>query len=45
MYVLEFAITVFLLAKMPDVYSSRSDESVIEATTYQKIVSEEVILI
>ena len=45
MYVLEFAIALFLLATMPDENSSSSDESVIEATTYQKISSEEVFLI
>ena len=45
MYVLEFAIVLFLLATMPDEKSSISDELVIEATTYQKISSEEVFLI
>ncbi len=45
MYVLEFAIALFLLATMPDNKNSSSDESVIEATTYQKISSEEVFVI
>ena len=45
MYVLEFAIALFLLATMPDDKSSDADEPVIEASTYQKIASEEAILI
>ena len=45
MYVLEFAIAVFLLATMPDEKRSDSHEPVVEATTDQQIASEEVILI
>ena len=45
MYVLEFAIALFLLATMPDDKRSDADEPVIEASTYQKIASEEVFLI
>ena len=45
MYVLEFAIAVFLLATMPDEKRSDSHEPVVEAATYQKIATEEVILI
>ena len=45
MYVLEFAIALFLLATMPDDKRSGSDEPVVEASTYQRIASEEAILI
>ena len=45
MYVLEFAIALFLMATMPDDKSSDADEPVVEASTYQKIASEEVFLI
>ena len=45
MYVLEFAIALLLLATMPDDKRSDTDEPVVEATTYQKIASEEVFLI
>ena len=45
MYVLEFAIALLLLATMHDDKRSDTDEPVVEATTYQKIASEEVFLI
>ena len=46
MYVLELAIALFLLGTMPHDNRSDSDEQpVVEATTYQQVASEEVILI
>ena len=45
MYVLEFAIALFLLATMPADKSYDSYEPVVDATKYSKIANEEVILI
>ena len=45
MYVLEFAIALFLLGTMPDGKRSDSDEPVLEVDKYSKITAEEVILV
>ena len=45
MYVLEFAIAVFLLATMPEDKRSDSDETVVVAIKHPKIATEEAILI
>ena len=45
MYVLEFAMALFLLATMPDDKSSGSDQPLVGATKYSTIATEEVILI
>ena len=45
MYVLEFALALFLLATMPDDQCADSDEPVVDATKYPKIDPEDAILI
>ena len=45
MYVLEFAIALFLLATIPDDRQVGFDEPVIDTTKYPTIATEEVILI
>jgi hypothetical protein len=45
MYVLEFAIAVFLLATMPEDKSCVSDEPVSDSTKYPMIATEEALLI
>ena len=45
MYVLEFAIAVFLLAAMPEDKRSDSDETVVVAIKHPRIATEEAILL
>ena len=45
MYVLEFAIAVFLLATMPEDKISDSDETVVAAIKHPEIATDEAILI